>query len=960
MDNHIRLRTLDWEAYTKTARQAASDGIVMLRNEHETLPLPDAAKVSLFGRAQLTYYRSGTGSGGMVNVGHVTSIREALEDETSLELNQTVLHLYDRFSDEHPPKVGKGWGDDPWSQDEMPLSEEDVLRAAEESEIAIVIIGRTAGEDRDNRAEEGSYLLTGIEMDMLRKVRSAFPRMVVLLNVGNIIDMSWVEEIRPESLLYVWQGGMVGGLGVVDVLTGRVNPSGHLTDTIARSIEDYPSTKGFDDGDTIIYREDIYVGYRYFETVAKEKVLYPFGFGLSYTQFELTPSGVTTTTDEESGRIRIELDVTVKNAGLRAGRQVVQIYASQPQGELGKPARVLVDFGKTKELQPGESETLHFSMPVRRFASFDDSGKSGDVSCWVLEEGRYDLYVGDNVRDAVLVSAEEGAFTISNNWPIEQMEEVLAPVRFFERMVMVPDSEAKLHIEYEPVPMKTVDDYKRMFENMPTEIPYHVDKWKLSDVLQENCSMDDFIGQLSDLELSQIVRGEGMGSPLVTPGTAAAFGGVSEGLRDLGIPAVCCDDGPSGMRLDCGDLAFSLPNGTMLACTFDRELNRELFTFLGLEMVKNRVDCILGPGINIHRNPLNGRNFEYFSEDPYVAGEMAKAQLSGLHENGVEGVLKHFTANNRERGRHMADSVVSERALREIYLRPFAMAVREGRADAVMTSYGKVNGIHTSTLYDLTTTILREEWGFEGIVMTDWWAALSLAEVTEDIWEHLEESGDEKEFVKKAVQGEIKDFSSMVRAQNDLYMCVPDGEAADTDAIEDGRITRAELQRCAANICRFAMRTQAMKRLMGEGISVEVAGAPKDQNLDAVGEVAFSDIPEEGIEIDLSMLSGDKGEDYLFGLVTETGCHYTFEFTGSCSASELAQVPVSFFFTSIPVATMIWNGGSEELQKKRAGFTASTRNSVFRIHFGQTGVKLLSVKVMKTADGMDQTEGLLN
>ena len=1026
------MQTLDWEEYTKTARQAAADGIVLLRNEKSVLPLSEGSRVSLFGRSQLAYYKSGTGSGGMVNVAHVTGIREALENEKSIRMNRELLHLYDRFNDENPPRSGSGWGDDPWSQDEMPVTDEICRAAAEESDIAIVLIGRTAGEDRDNRNEEGSWKLSTLELDLLSKVRGAFSRMAVLLNTGNIIDMSFLDEVRPDAVLYVWQGGMVGGLGVVDVLTGRVNPSGHLTDTIALSLEDYPSTKNFGTGDMDIYQEDIYVGYRYFESVARDRVRFPFGFGLSYTSFEIRSRKVETHEREAGGRLTIDLDVEVTNVGDTAGRAVVQVYARCPQGSLGKAARVLVDFMKTDLLEEGQSQILSFRIPVRRFASYDDEGVTGNVSCWVLEEGRYDLYVGENVRDAVCVTAENGAFSISNNWPIEQMEEALMPVRPFDRMVMKssltedePDTPAyidgpsaadiaaaasaiasagqeeqedelqhidrdrfdrALYVDYEPAALRSIDDYKRIFENLPAELPYVLGKGLLlNDVREGRCTMDEFIAQLSDKELAQIVRGEGMGSPLVTPGTAAAFGGVSEDLRELGIPAVCCDDGPSGMRLDCGNHAFSLPNGTMLACTFDRELNRKLFSYLGLEMLKNRVDCLLGPGINIHRNPLNGRNFEYFSEDPFLTGEIASAQIRGLQERGVTGVLKHFCANNRESRRRTLDSVVSERALREIYLKGFEIAVREGKAKAVMTSYGLLNGIHTSSLYDLTTTVLREEWGFDGIVMTDWWSTLSPKDVTENGLTGEYEHPDEDRLFRESLNGKLFDFSTMVRAQNDLYMVVPDGSAisseeesasekaaaasadireadpgqdradmleeqerADTlDAIEEGRLTRAELQRSAANICRFAMDTEAMRRLTGEGCTVNVENAPEDENLDSVEMVEYREVPDQGLVLDLAAVSGEKGSDYLMGFELEAGEEYLFEFEGSCRAGELAQVPVTFFFTGIPLKTMIWNGTDGDIACHEVRFRTRKRNNIFRLHFGQNGVRMRDVKITK-------------
>lgn len=1055
MDDHIRLQTLDWEAYTRCARRAAADGIVLLRNEKEVLPLPEGACVSLFGRGQLTYYKSGTGSGGMVNVGHVTGIREALENEKGILLNRELMHLYDRWNDENPPVTGKGWGDDPWSQAEMPLTREIVGQAADKSDTAVCILARTAGEDRDVEERPGSWLLSEEETRMLELVRSGFDKMIVLLNVGSIIDMSFVEQIRPDAVLYVWQGGMTGGLGVADVLTGRVCPSGHLTDTIAKKLSDYPSYEGFGKGDTEFYTEDIYVGYRYFASAARDRVLYPFGFGLSYTTFAMEFGEVVTKEKAVGSRLSIDFEAVVTNTGKRSGRQVVQVYARCPQGELGKSARVLVDFRKTGLLAPGEGETIRFEIPVRRFASYDDSGATKDPGCWVLEPGRYDLFVGENVRDAVCITRKKGAFEISGNWPIEQTGEACAPVRRLRRMVMRsaasdgsdiasyierPDAEDYaaaravelragesareqkpcredleeaasggetpadpiLWIDYEDVPLRSIDIEKRIYEELPYEYPYQVGDLKLTDVREGRCSLEDFISQLTDTQLFEIVRGEGMGSPLVTPGTAAAFGGVSEKLRERDIPALCCSDGPSGMRLDCGDHAFSLPSGTCLACTFDPELNTELFSYLGLEMVKNRVDCLLGPGINIHRNPLNGRNFEYFSEDPYVTGVMAAAQLKGLKQHGVTGVLKHFAANNRETGRRSVDSVVSQRALREIYLRGFEIAVREGGADAIMTSYGLLNGVHTSSLYELTTTVLREEWGFDGIVMTDWWASFSpcgligetlKAAADEETRSGAQDGIDEESLTEDLMAGLVNDFSTMVRAQNDLYMVIPDGEKLGSsreagrdlegryagkeeakvlgisrdprfrgnlsDAVSEGRLTRGELQRSALNICRFALKSEAMRRLCGEGTTVEVINAPEDERLDAVAEVKFEKIPREGLTVDLTGLACAKGEDSLLGFEMEPGSYYTFSFEGSCSAGSLAQVPVSFFFTAVPLAVLVWNGTGGSTVIKRVRFLATMRSNVFRLHFGQTGVRLTHVTVIKDGPGQDRKLGLI-
>ncbi len=1003
MDDHIRLQTLDWAAYTRCARQAAADGIVLLRNENGALPLEKGCRVSLFGRGQMTYYKSGTGSGGMVNVSHVTGIREALIEDEAVLPDEALLQLYEQWNKENPPLTGHGWGTDPWSQPEMPLCEEIVQSAAKRSDAAVCILARTAGEDRDTTQEAGSFLLTETELQMLSLVRGAFDRMIVLLNVGSIIDMSFVEQIRPDAVLYVWQGGMVGGLGAVDVLTGRVNPGAHLTDTIAKTLSDYPAYANFGTGSADVYEEDIYVGYRYFESAARDRVLYPFGFGLTYTTFSMEYGTVAATEREEGSGLFVDFDVTVTNTGKRSGRQVVQVYARCPQGKLGKSARVLVDFRKTKLLPPGGSETIHFTIPERRFASFDDSGAAKNPGCWVLEPGRYDLFAGENVRDAVCITKEGGAFELSANRVVEQAEEACAPVRPFRRMVMRsgepdhPDTASgmecpdDLRIGYEDVPLRSIDIRKRILEHLPREYPLTEGDLKLTDVRDGTCALEDFIAQLTDTELSLIVRGEGMGSPLVTPGTAAAFGGVTQKLRQRGIPALCCSDGPSGMRLDCGDHAFSLPSGTLLACTFDPELNTELFSFLGLEMVKNRVDCLLGPGINIHRHPLNGRNFEYFSEDPYVTGVIASAQLKGLQKHHVTGVLKHFAANNRETNRRSLDSVVSQRALREIYLRGFEIAVREGGADAIMTSYGMLNGIHTSSLYDLTTTILRREWGFDGIVMTDWWASFSPVELIEE--EPCQDLPDEAGLTDDLMAGNITDFSTMVRAQNDLYMVVPDGEnpghsraysqdyagkyVSETqaktlgisrdprfrgtlpEAVSRGRLTRGELLRSAGNICRFALKSEAMRRLCAEGTAVKVIHAPQDEKLDAVAVVSFEKILPEGTPVDLSELPCERGDDSLLGFEMEPGSYYTFAFEGACTAVGVAQVPVTFFFTKIPLAVLVWSGTGGRTVTKRVRFLATMRSNVFRIYFGESGVRLTRMIVTKDGPGQDRKLGLI-
>ncbi|MBR3629362.1 MAG: glycoside hydrolase family 3 protein, partial [Oscillospiraceae bacterium] len=640
--------TLDWNAYLAKAAEAVAEGIVMVRNEHAALPLPEGEEIAVFGRIQLHYYKSGTGSGGMVNVAKVTGILEGLQ-EAGVRLNERLLSVYRAWDAAHPYDLGSGWGAEPWSQQEMPLDPSLVSEIGAACRTALVIIGRTAGEEQDNRAAEGSYLLTADEREMLRLVRAHFERVVVLLNVGNIMDMGFVDEYSPDAVLYVWQGGMTGGTGTAQVLTGKVSPSGKLPDTIARSVKDYPSDAYFGDRNANCYAEDIYVGYRYFETFAPEKVRYPFGFGLSYTTFSITPGDWSH--DETDGQIY--LDITVQNTGSRPGKEVVQLYCEAPQGTLGKPARVLTAFAKTDTLQPGETQA--FRMPLVPPVSYDDAGVTGHRFCNVLEAGDYRFYVGADVRSASFAALVQIGETVTG----PQRRQAMAPVQAFQRMKPVPDGNG-FAVGYEDVPLLAFDEAQRRLDALPAELVPDGGSYRLRDVQEGRCTLEQFVAQLPDTALCSLARGEGMSSPRVTAGTASAFGGVTDELTGYGIPAGCCSDGPSGMRLDCGTKAFSLPNGTLLAATFNAPLLTELFYFMGLEMTANKVDCLLGPGMNIHRHPLNGRNFEYFSEDPLLTGKMAAAELRGLHKAGVTGTIKHCCGNNQETNRHFLNSVVSE------------------------------------------------------------------------------------------------------------------------------------------------------------------------------------------------------------------------------------------------------------------------------------------------------------
>lgn len=906
------------EKYKKLARQAVAEGCVLLRNEKNTLPIREGETVSVFGRSQMNYYKSGTGSGGMVNVEYTVGITEGLDNHPAISVNRELWKVYQDWIIEHPFDMGTGWAQEPWYQEEMPLSEELLHESAAKSQLALVILGRTAGEDRDNTATEGGYYLTKEEKNILRQVRGCFDRMAVVLNVGNLIDMSWISEYKPDAVLYAWQGGQEGGHGVSDILTGTVSPCGKLTDTIAYQLSDYPSHENYGRADESIYAEDIYVGYRYFETVAQERVMYPFGYGLSYTCFRL----------EVKETDALSFAATVTNVGDTAGKEVVQVYFEAPQGLLGKPARVLIEFGKTQVLKPGESETLSFKIDADKMASYDDSGCTGHKSCYVLEKGDYKIYIGTDVRSA----AYAGCYTVPQTKVTQKLSQAMAPVKSFLRMKLNCCADGTLSMNQEETPVRTISLSERIHENLPYTYPYTGDKgYRLVDVLQGNVSMQEFLAQLTDEELACLVRGEGMCSPKVTPGTAAAYGGLTEELKNYGIPAGCCADGPSGIRMDCGTKAFSLPNGTSLACTFNRELNEELFEMLGMELGKHRIETLLGPGINIHRHPLNGRNFEYFSEDPYLTGQIAAAQLKGMHRQGTTGTIKHFCCNNQEFHRRECNAVVSERALREIYLKGFEIAVKEGGAYYVMTAYNPVNGIWCAGNYDLNTTVLRQEWGFQGIVMTDWWAEIN------------DEGGEPSR----------RNTAGMIRAQNDLYMVTEDAKANSLgdntiEMLKDGKLTRGELQRSAANICGVLMKSNAMDRLMNPQDYILPETEMENGDTLFAEDITYHDI-FDGSAIDLSGYKTEKGSSFVLGVHIVTQGEYEAVLQVSSDADEIAQMPLNVSLGGFPAAIFMVNGTGGKwipITRKMVFFGA---NSYLRFQFGQSGIRLkeLQFKLVK-------------
>ncbi|WFR55733.1 glycoside hydrolase family 3 C-terminal domain-containing protein [Anaerocolumna sp. AGMB13025] len=913
--------SIDMEHYKRLAREVAAEGCVLIKNDKQTLPVRKNDKVAVFGRIAFHYYKSGLGSGGLVNTRYTVGILEAFKEHADITLNQELLSVYQDWMEKNPYDEGTGWGKVPWSQKEMPLEDSVVERASKESDLALIIIGRTAGEDQDMKNEPGSYLLTDLEKEMIKKVTKAFDRAAVILNVGNIVDMSWVEEYKPTAVLYAWQGGQEGGHGILDVITGKVNPCGKLTDTIAKDIKDYPSTENFGDLVRNYYKEDIYVGYRYFETFAKDSVLYPFGFGLSYTTFEHQSS------IQKVEKDKLVIEAVVRNTGAIAGKEVVQVYAEAPQGKLGKPLRVLAGFVKTEVIEAGQEQIVTIEIPKTQFASYDDSGVTGNKASFVLEAGTYYFYTGADVRSAKATGSYEEVTTVV----VEKLEEACAPTESFERLKPVLTETGTLAAGSEPVPLRSLSPYSRMQEENLEEYIYTGDKgYKLGDVVDGKVTLNEFIAQLRDEDLIHLFRGEGMSSPKATPGTAGAFGGVSENLKAFGIPVACCADGPSGIRMDCGTHAFSLPNGTLLGCTFNLPLVQELFVMLGLELRRNKIDTLLGPGLNIHRNPLNGRNFEYISEDPLVTGKMGAVQAAGMGYAGVTGTIKHFAANNQESGRHTSDSVVSERALREIYLKGFEITVKEGGAYSVMTSYGAVNGIWSSGNYDLCTTILRKQWGYAGIVMTDWWA-------------------------KANTEGEApakENKAPMVAAQNDLYMCVadsvsnPENDNVMTKLVE-GVITRSQLHRNAANILKFIMRSPIMLHKLNRIPQEELEEMRStDDNEFIAADMVFFEQDGDDITIDGSYLDVKKGKTQVFGLIFHKMGRYDISIFAKSDLGSLAQLPVSVYYDNALSTVITFQGTEGEwvTEKRPLGFVFGL-NHYMKLYFGANGLEIDSIKI---------------
>lgn len=786
------------------ARRAAAESIVLLKNEG-MLPLAQGMQLGLFGAGARYTIKGGTGSGD-VNERSSVTIEQGLLQEGFIVVSSDWLTDYDeRYrkarldwrdrilgdgSEEAKAHFFESYTTNPFFMpDGRALCEEDLTDA----DAAIYVISRIAGEGADRTLEPGDYYLTAQELSDLLFLNAHGIPTVLVINTGGPVQIADVTELPfVRAILYIAQPGQEGGNALADVLSGGVNPSGKLTSTWARVFEDYPNAKTFShlSGNTSKehYNEDIYVGYRYFDTFGV-KPLYGFGFGLSYTTFRISD-------------VRVEglcITVSVANTGERSGKETVQVYISCPQGRLKKEKRRLASFAKTQLLAPGETADLVLEVPSKQLASFDEK-----ASAWIIEAGSYGIWVGNSLENASLsamwdVTHEVVLERTAHICPLQEDLTLIAPPE-----LKPADGSGLMHV--------TLTDDLLHVSAPSVPVPGR----KAVELAQRLPAKD-----LIPLLMGEISRGQGAlgAAGIRVPGSAGETS--SAYLERLGLAAAVMADGPAGLRLtqsyeadpktgavyDPGFLASierglfaqpqkhsgaevfyqfctAFPVGTLLAQSFDQALLEEVGAAAAQEMEEFHVSWWLAPGMNIHRNPLCGRNFEYYSEDPYLSGKLAAAITNGVQSlPGVGTTIKHLACNNQENNRIGSDSIVSERALREIYLRGFEIAVKESQPMCIMTSYNLVNGVHAANSLDLCTTAARLEWGFRGVIMSDWTTTLPEA-------------------------GSIPRLC--VKAGNDLIMPGMESDLKDiTEAYDQGDLSDDDIRACAARLIDVILQTNA-------------------------------------------------------------------------------------------------------------------------------------------------------
>ncbi len=687
------------EKHIALSRKAASEGAVLLKNDDGFLPFAKGQKIAVFGNAQIDYVKGGGGSGD-VTTPYIRNIYEGLRCKKD-KIN--LFHSLSLFYAEYVQNAYLNGGE--LGRLKEPAIPETLLKeAAAFTDTAVITICRFSGEGWDQRNDDDNkyFDLEDEEKAMVADVFAHFENVVVLLNVGAMIDTAWfADNDKVKAALMLWQGGLEGGLAAADLLVGDETPSGKLVDTCARLFADYPSSEGFHESeDYVKYTEDVFVGYRYFETIPgkKDAVVYPFGYGLSYTQFEL--SGITVGINREN----VFVTVNVKNVGKYTGKEVVQVYYSAPEGKISKPKKELAAFAKTPLLEPGKSCLMTLTFALKDMASYDDIGVI-EKSAYVMEKGDYTFHIGTSVRDTVCA---ETVYTLENDCITEKLTAYCSPKNLGKRMLsdgsyltVEPADQAE-----KTFPFAYHSEYQPLAEG---------EKLDLNDVAEGKMTLDAFVSHLTDAELTELL----VGQPNLGIANTGTMGGYSSRHR---LPAISTADGPAGLRIHrgMGVMTTAFPVATALACSWNTELLEEIGKAQALECKENNIQIFLAPALNIHRSPLCGRNFEYYSEDPLIAGKMAAAIVRGVQSQQVVATPKHYAANNKETNRFESDSIVSERALREIYLKGFEICVKESDPKMVMTSYNLINGVRSSESHELITGILRGEWGFGGMVTTDW------------------------------------------------------------------------------------------------------------------------------------------------------------------------------------------------------------------------------------------------
>ena len=703
------------------SKEAALGGMVLLKNDG-TLPLKTKS-IALFGAGAKNTVFCGTGSGYAFSPYRI-SVYEGLKKAGFTVTSEAWLARYDEAK-KHPPKgkrlnfIESHWGGMTLMVEEPIIEREDL---SGEVDTAIYVISRQAGEMKDRRAVPGDYYLSAREEQNLRTIADAFQHTIVVLNTC-VMDASVLESLPGVSaIVLMGLAGMEAGNALAEILSGAVSPSGRLTDTWAKRYEDYPASATFsaNDGDVFQedYTEDIFVGYRWFDSFALD-VQYPFGYGLSYTSFEYRNIKV------EADWSTVQITVDVANTGCASGREVVQVYSSSPEGEIIKPWQDLRGYAKTCLLQPGEKETVTICFPTEYLASYDER-----KAAFVMEEGDYAVRIGSNSRCTRI----EAWLRLDQTVIIRQVRNQLAPDHPLEtkrpaQLRPVGYCEAPII----PLPAANCKTINGVLPAETFDFSHSDPKSAFPDVRAGRVRLEDFVASLDTKTLLTIVTGDSCGRKHTVPSRlgrkkvraeyakAASGKTTAQFMSSLGIPAAALADGPAGLHL-MGTSSATYPSGMVLAQNWDQAMSSRIGDCFGLEMERAKVRVLLGPGMNIHRDPLCGRNFEYYSEDPLLSGLTAAGFTRGLQENhpGCGVSIKHFAANSQEEDRYRENATISERALREIYLRGFELCVREACPMTVMTSYNKLNGSYTSSRRDLLTGVLREEWGFRGLVMSDW------------------------------------------------------------------------------------------------------------------------------------------------------------------------------------------------------------------------------------------------